>query len=201
MPKRLLEKLKAVESLPIEITELRDHIIEIGVQDRIIICIEDMDPRILRGMLYQYSHRPILYGEIEQVSLIVVSEHMSPEWKRLVCAKEMVHILDGPSEQTNTPEDVMGLIEKLLGPLSTEDVSHTDYMALVDRIALYKGLALLFPDRARDWALTELSAGRKEIGDIASVVKIPEEFVSDVLDEAWPDMMKAFFEINSRADA
>jgi hypothetical protein len=70
------------------------------------------------------------------------------EWQRLVCAKELIHVMDGNAEKTNTSDELQGLIDKIIGPLSTEDFGLADLMAAKDKLAIYQALGVIFPDAA-----------------------------------------------------
>ena len=119
--RHLIEALAHIDRLPVEINEVRDHLIKLGIQDEIIFSPEDMDPARVRGVLYKYTTHPGMYAPPDLVSLIVYSSRLSLEWQRVVCSKEIVHIFDPPAESAKTPEEVQEFLDKLLGPLSTDD--------------------------------------------------------------------------------
>ncbi len=173
--------------LPIEIFEVRDAVVRLGIQDSIIFSGEDMDPANCRGAFYQYTQRAVVYGEPELVSLIVYSQHLTIPWQRMVCCKEIMHVLDKQEGKTNKKEEVVALAEKLLGPLSSEDYGLADFMAATDRLALYQGLAVLFPLAARTQALDKVKK-TKTVAEIAEWASVPEPLVNFVLDPAWPKL-------------
>ena len=171
--------------MPIEISEIRNVVIGLKVQDNIIFSGEDMDPAFCKGAFYQFKRKTGVYSEPELVSLIVYSTHLTIPWQRMVCCKEIVHVLDKQESKTDNKAEVIALVDKLLGPLSSEDYGKADFSASTDRIALYQGLAILFPPAARSSAL---SIRNKTVADIAEWASIPESLVHFALDPDWPDM-------------
>lgn len=186
---RLVTKFAEVRELPIEIPEVRDAVVSFGIQDQIICVPADSDPGKCRGVYYQFTHRKKLYGDPNLVSLIVYSARLDVPWQRVICAKEMIHIMDGQSEKTRTEEEVQGLIDKLLGPLSTEDYGLADLMAAVDKMALYQSLTFLFPDAAREAARD--AAKKKKPEEIAAWASLPLPLSNLVISDEWPDLKKA----------
>lgn len=184
---QLARHFEARKELPIEIFEVRDAIIQLNIQDNIILSAEDMDPANCRGAFYQYTQQKAVYGEPEFISLIVYSQHLTIPWQRMVCCKEMVHILDKQEGKTNKREEVIALADKLLGPLSSEDYGMADFMATTDKLALYQGLAILFPLAARSHAISKLKTG-KTIPEIADWASVPEPLIAFALEPSWPEL-------------
>ncbi len=187
---RLLERFDPIKELPVEIPDLRDAIMQIGFQNEIrFIPCDKMNPAQLRGVFYQFTRHPRPYADPEFWTLIIYSSQMSREWQRLVCAKELIHVMDGNAEKTKTPDELQGLIDKLIGPLSTEDFGLADVMAAKDKLAVYQALGVLFPDAARIDALKALQAGKTR-EQIMQQASIPIQFASLVLADEWPDIKK-----------
>lgn len=187
---RLLEQFDPVRELPVEIPEIRDAIMKIGFQDEIrFIPCDEMNPAQLRGVFYQFTRHPRPYAAPEFWTLIIYSSQMSRDWQRLVCAKELIHVMDGKTEKTKTPEELQGLIDKIMGPLSTEDFGLADLMAAKDKLAVYQALGILFPDAARAAALEALANGvtKQEIMERAC---IPMQLGNLVLADDWPAIKK-----------
>jgi hypothetical protein len=189
--KQLLERFDPIRVLPVEIPELRAAIMQIGFQDeiRFIPCAK-MNPAQLRGVFYQFTRHPAPYAAPEFWTLIIYSSLMSQEWQRLVCAKELIHVMDGKAEKTKTPEELQGLIDKIIGPLSTEDFGLADLMAAKDKLAVYQALGVIFPDAARDDALQAIGNGSKTRQQVMEQASIPMQFVNLVLADEWPSIKK-----------
>jgi hypothetical protein len=183
---RVVEAFGGTTDLPIEIPDVRDEVTRLGFQDQIIFSGQDADPGKCRGVFYQFTTRDRPYSDPVLQTLIVYNSRLSVPWQRMVCCKEMVHLMDRRVEQTRTSDEVQGLLDKLLGPFSTEDYGIADLMAAHDRLALYQALPILFPDAARADALAELAANRKSKTEIYEWTALPPVLVEMVLDESWP---------------
>ena len=188
---KLLDHFEYVRELPVEIPEVADVLKSLGIQDEITFCPdESIDDTILRGLYYQYTRSDKPYSEPVFCSLIVYSSKISKEWQRLVACKEMMHILDVGSEKTHTLEGLDGLLNRLLGPLSSEDADIFDIMATRDRLAIYQAIPLLFPEGARLDAIERVESGVLTIQDVADRACLPLRFVALALTKEWPELIK-----------
>lgn len=195
MFRKLSNKIAESVDLPIEISDLADALVVLGCQDEIIFSPQPTDPGKIKGIFYKYTTSKGVYRAPDLVTLIVYSSNVSLEWQRVICAKEIVHVCDGSIECTRTEEQVSGLLDKILGPLATEDFGMADFMASIDKLALYQGLDLLFPMKAREMALKELALKTRSIEEVVDWVSIPKEFVELVLDESWPQLREIVISI------
>ena len=98
---QLVRTFESRTELPIEISEVRNAVVELGIQDEIIFSGEDMDPAKCRGVFYQYTQKRTPYGDPDLISLIIYSDRLSIPWQRMVCCKEIVHVLDRQEGKTN----------------------------------------------------------------------------------------------------
>lgn len=186
--KNLLAAVDVVEGMPVEIDEIASHLTAVGCQDKIIFYSDaEMDPSVLRGVHYRYTVHTGAYSAPEFTTLIVYSEKLPLDWQRIVCCKELIHTCDDPVERTSTEEEVQGLLEKLLGPFSTENFGVADIMATKDKLALYQALAVLFPDAARQQALHQVQQGATA-EKIAGWIVLPEALVLLVIGDNWPSL-------------
>ena len=183
--RRLLQKFENRVNLPIEIDEIRDAIIELGIQDRIIFSAQDLDTEVLRGTYYQWREHGNVYGEPIWTTLIIYPENEDIGWQRVICAKELVHVCDKQIVKTQTPEMIDKLAAKVIGPFEGSAEGPADLMASVDKLAAYLGLNLLFPIAARRLAREKIASQEKTIQEIANWAVIPEHYASLVIDEGW----------------
>ncbi len=182
----LIAAINATECRPVEVHEVRDSLIKMGIQDKIFICADElMNPEHLRGAYCQYVERPSVYAPPVLVSVVVYCAQLSREWQRLVCVKELIHVLDRDIEKTGTCEEIEGLINRLLGPLSTEDFNLFDLMANKDRMALYQSLPILFPKKVRD---IYKSNGNYTAEKVAQDLCIPVWASEMVLSDGWDQL-------------
>lgn len=193
----LIKKFEDRVTLPIEIDEIRDAIIDLGIQDRIVFCDEDLDTEELRGVLKQWREHGSVYGEPRWTTLIVYPRGVEVEWQRVICAKELVHVFDKQIVKTQTPEMIEKLAEKVLGPFEGLSDSPADFMATVDKLAAYQWINLLFPRAARNVARQMIKNGAKGPEEIAEWAAIPLEYVYMVLDEAWEEISEILSKIGN----
>jgi len=189
---KLIKAFEQIEELPVEITDARDALVALGIQDQIVFNPQDADPSKLCGVFYQFTKHPSVYAIPELCTLIVYSNRLPVAWQRVVCAKELIHVMDGRVEKTRTPADVVALLEKLLGPLSTEDFGLADFVAAKDKFALYQSLPILFPEAARLKAVAKFKAGEKTIEEIADWAVLPVPLTSLVMTDGWPAIHQQF---------
>lgn len=183
--KNLFDAVSQTTLMPLEISELAAELVRVGCQDQITFIPVDVDPREVRGIFYRYTQHPRPYADPELVTLIVYSKNIPLDLQRIVCCKELIHTCDSDVERTNTEEEVQGLLDKLLGPLSTEDFGMADIMAAKDKLALYQALSIVFPDSAREQARELIAEGRKTVADVARWVCLPVGLVELVLGDEW----------------
>lgn len=187
---RLVAAFEKVTELPIEIPDVRDMVVSFGIQDRIICVPEDSDAGKCRGVYYQFTTRDGVYADPNFISLIVYSQNLDKDWQRVICAKEMIHIMDAQAEKTRTEQEVQDLVDKLLGPMSTEDFGLADLMAAVDKLALYQSLIFLFPDAARDEARSQIAQKNRTPKQIAEWASLPLSLSDLVISDDWPELKK-----------
>jgi hypothetical protein len=186
----LVNHFAEFHEVPIEVSpDVRNVMVDVlRVQDEIIFCKEDMSPDELRGAYYQYTKRDGVYGEPKFCSVIVYCSSMSLDWQRMICCKELVHVLDKKIEKTDTKEE--GLATRLLGPLSTEDFGIVDIMASKDRWALYVALGVLFPKAARDNAKAAIASGAESIETVAEKAVLPRTLIGLALRDEWDGILE-----------
>jgi hypothetical protein len=182
---KLLSAFADRKNAPVDVQEVANFLIKFGCQDSIFFHPEELDPGELKGLYLQFTKRKGVYAAPDLVTLIIYPKDAPTEWQRLICCKELIHVCDGHNAMTNTPEEVDALVEKLLGPLSTDDFGVADFMASVDKIALYQAMAVLFPAAARDEARAQIEAGAATVEAIAAWTQLPVEVARLVLADDW----------------
>jgi hypothetical protein len=185
MLRRLVEKFQDRTELPIEIDEIRDALIDLGVQDKIVFSNEQLDTGKLRGAYYQWCEHTSPYGEPVLTTLIVYPTNVDTDWQRAICAKELVHVCDKQIVKTQTADMVEELADKLVGPFETSLGTQADLMAGVDKLAQYQALNLLFPLAARKIARARILSGERTYEQEAQWAGIPVEYARLVLLENW----------------
>lgn len=200
---KLVRALEKRSDLPMEVTDIRAEIQKLGIQDEIIFHPADIDPEKLWGLMYQFkgteetqkfTRQAGVYGEPIRCALIVYNKRLPTEWQRVVCAKEAIHLLDPQVERTASAEELVALVDKLLGPMATGDFGFADFVAAKDKLALYQALMLLVPNAARTEALEALAKGTRTIDQIHQWTAVPRILLDVVLAEKWPELAKDLFD-------
>lgn len=110
--KKLIESFDATTELPVEVSDVQQRIVELGFQDEIVIDGRKVDTGRIRGVFYQYKRRPFLYSEPILCTVVGYNENLPPDWQRVSCCKELMHIFDEDIEQTDSFDELNALLEK-----------------------------------------------------------------------------------------
>lgn len=132
--------------LPVSRNDVQAHIAETRATDRVLIYEVDFDPKFLRGICWLTDERAHNAINHQRVARIFVSKHLSPEWRRLVICKELLHLLDNHLETAQTRSQVDDLIEKIVLPADIPDGLATKS----DRMGLLHAMMVMFPRDAID---------------------------------------------------
>lgn len=185
MLRKLISKFDEIEDLPVEVDQIVAAINEMGLQDEIYLFEADTDPTKIIGAFKQFTYHKGVYAEPTLVTHIIYSSKVPLEWQRVICVKELVHIFDSAVSKTDTEEEVSQLLDKLIGPLSSEDYGIADLQATTDRLALYQSLPLLLPKAALISARNAVESGSATLDDVAEWACMPAVLVGLMLGEHW----------------
>ena len=187
--KKLYEVFRGHEQLPIEIEEIAQAICNLGFQDRIEFHSVSMDTRELCGVIYQYTDQAVVYGEPRLVTLIAFPNDVSIPDSRVICCKELLHVIDRAGERVNSATRLDHVTVDLLGE-KDEAASAEAFIAAQDRLTIYRCLPLLFPAAARAAAVEMFKNGERTVDQIAEWASLPRELVAFILGDDWPDVEK-----------
>lgn len=186
--KKLIEHFDTYERLPVSINAIRDQIIELGMQDEITFHYVDTNPKILRGLIFRYIYRPVLYAEPKFCSFVCLSKEQEYEWQRLVAAKELLHITDTEAETAQSEKAVEKLLERLSLPFEIREETASSWN---DRNHIIPALAILVPKECRVILRSLHEQGKITPIDVARMAKIPERFGSFVISEHFEVILEA----------
>jgi len=194
----LLDEYDQYTDLHIDVNDVRDRLVSLGIQDQILFHFVKMDKEKIRGLLHRYTKHSAVYGDPFLCSDILISVDMGEEsdfWKRLVAVKELLHITDCDSLTAASEAAVNNLFEKFSVPPELRDGSDLDEVKssyLNDRVRIYLALAVLIPAKCRD-ALRPLYASKAlSAREIAEIAQVPRRYVPQVMDETFEDLIGAF---------
>lgn len=192
--KRLLDHFDTYERLHIEVDDVRDQLIETGVQDEILFHFVDIDASILRGLIYRYTKRDSVYGvDPKLCSQICIAESLPYEWRRLVAVKELIHITDTPQETAESEQAVEKLIERLSYPL---DIALETNSSKNDKMNILPALAVLVPLECRKLVRTMHKANVATNLDIAKMAQIPPRYIDVILEDWFDDLIEGIKNLN-----
>ena len=143
--------------------------------------------------------------DTEIITQILYGQDLHDDWKRLVICKELLHVFDPEGERVATPEAVKTLITSVVAP----DLKAAPFLpAMNDHFGAFRAMTVLMPRETRLKLQVSFDAGTRTIAEIASYVRLPENYVdiwlrhgdvlvsvrkevesheTDVIQERWPE--------------
>ena len=183
---KLIAFFSTFTRLPVYVEDVCAQIVEMGIQDEILLVPMDVPPEKLLGMLVSYEPST-MYGETRNCSIIFYNTNVSRDLQRVICCKELMHLLDGKDVHTSTSADFSRLVDGVLDVKNALPASPlpANNQALLDHMALLMAYAVLFPHEIRDDFISAHDDGRMSVSDIAEELDIPTNAVSMLLDKSW----------------
>jgi hypothetical protein len=183
---KIADLVKALSTREIVPIDAQDDVVPLVQRDLNleIYCFPvEMDGEILRGNMSHWEW-PDQNGEIHHVLDIHYDKSLSPDWARLVCVKELIHLCDPIEARVMTEAGLDRLINKIILPPAMQTLEDGDGV-WNDRAGITHALAVLFPWSCRDLFMGPFKAGKITIDEIAKTVDIPVEYAAVVMDEIW----------------
>jgi hypothetical protein len=195
---KLLNHFDAYTTLHIDVNDVRDQLLELGVQDEIKFHFVKMDHSKIRGLLHRYTKTVVPYGEPIFCSDILIPIEMGEEeesWQRLVAVKELLHITDSSELSAQSEEAVNNLFEQFsLPPELREPVGTTALLKksfLNDRVRIYAALAVLIPVGCRELLRPLFKEKLLSAREIAEIAKVPMRYIPIVMDNDFEEFIAA----------
>ena len=171
-------------NLPIELKEIKDFILNTGEVTLITRYPVDIDDLVLHGMLRVFRDRPPYASEDRIMAQIAYHEGLDEESIRLVCCKEMLHLLDNHHATASTEDEVAQLVEEITLPFEAV----ASIPGLTDHTKLIHALCVLVPKAALDVLIPAYENGDLSAENVAQLAKIPEPFARTVLSSKWREL-------------
>ena len=199
--KRLIEHFDSYTTLPVDVNDVRDQLIERGVQDEIEFHFVSMDVSKIRGILRRYTKHSAPYSDPKFHSDILIARDMGEEdeaWKRLVAVKEILHISDSDKLSAQSAVAVDHLFQNFSLPPEIRTVNiangQTKQSFFNDHITIYFAMAILIPQKCRK-ALRKLHTDQiYSPREIASIAKIPLRYIPLILGSDFDRAIAAFLD-------
>ena len=147
--------------LPIDPDDVKEQIIEYGVKDEIEFVGVDLDEIVIIGAFHQYVKSDGVYADPIVCADIYYDRAQERKWRRVICCKELLHLLDRSHSRTATQQDC----ERLLDDLAIIEIPQSKFspealQAWEDHLTLYYAVAILFPIGAREILYPAYASGR-----------------------------------------
>jgi hypothetical protein len=113
---------------------------------------------------------------------------MGEEMERLVCCKEMLHILDPEFLKARTVETVDRLISEIILPPDVTNLMNDGAHTSLDRVGIWHAVAVLMPLAAVEILRPSLKAGKLSIERIAEIAELPLFAVAVAMSDSWPSL-------------
>lgn len=183
---RLIEAFEKETVLPIDLNKVSRWITREGIQDEINFVHAKLDPEgVILGFVRRYRrHRGGWSIEERAISDIYYDDRQPIEWQNMVCAKEMLHILDGACVSDSKTFDA--LVQRLALPDDVQHLLDDPDFAFVDKVGTAPACALLLPLAARELLMPAYEKGQITAADIARQAVMPVEHVRTVMSDIWP---------------
>lgn len=113
-------------------------------------------------------------ADFDIVTEVLFGEDLDEPWKRLVIAKEVLHVFDPQNQRVNTPDAVRRLIPTII----TQELHGAPFIpAFNDHLGAFKAMAVLVPVTARQKLRSSLQERTRTVSEIARYVRLPDAYV------------------------
>lgn len=152
---------------------------------------EKLDPKALRGFTYTEPAKTKQEdGSYDSflAQRIYFSSKLNYCWERFVCIKEMMQIFDDESEKVDDISDFNKLIEN---SISFPAYFHENNQKIKsDERAFWLALACVCTESKRKEYKEKVCKAELSELEVAEQLKIPEEYVSNLLGESYEDFLQ-----------
>lgn len=186
-PMNIFQHFSCHTKLPVKLEDIKDHILETGIVTRITRYPVTYNELVMQGALRIYEDlRPYVTAGSNYAEVLYSDTLAEPEI-RLVCAKEMLHILNGHQATVTTMEQVTQLVNQLAIGSVAESLG---IPATFDKVGPYHALCVLMPECALDLIKDGIAAHKTTPEKAAILANIPLPYMRLALEPVWTSMMK-----------
>jgi len=197
---KVVRHFEAIGKVPVDINDVLALVREICPDEKIRVRGVDIDPGRLKGNCYRYKIPPQTGSSLMpvQCSLIVYSTRMSTFEQRLVCCKELVHIVNPDPIVTRTSAEVVHLAERVTKKiiLKPGQTTSNDIQVFLDHLAVWHAVAILVPFGIREELLAAKSIDQINLDAVAEALEIPRDYVKTALGPSWALMRETILAYN-----
>lgn len=155
-------------------------------QDKIYFVEAELDTEVSFGHFKRFRERSIPYAEPVWITEVRYARSLNTCWRRFVCCKELMHAFDTKEELADTPDKFRRLLNELeLRPPTPSPMLYSESRAV------WRAMAALAPARLIAPLEERYAAGEITDYEIALELRVPEFYVAHIMDEAFPEVVKA----------
>lgn len=184
---RLIEQFENNTKLPIDLDAASSWIVQNGIQNEINFIPVELETGVIRGFVKRYKrHKGGWDPDPDLISDIYYAENQSHDWQNIVCAKELLHVLDGAC--VNSKEKFEKLTQRLSLPNDLQHLLEDPDYVMIDKFGTSPASALLLPMAARELLLPAYGQGLITASEIAKLAEMPVQHVRTVMSDSWPQI-------------
>ena len=192
----LIAQFSSRKNLPVDVNDVLNCLKEHGNEDEIEFIGVDLDEEILQGLIKIFHIRNKVYGDAVRYVNIYYNRSQGLDWQRMICCKELFHLLDPKSAETKTSDEILKLAEKIGLPPEMQDPTSDGIATNTDRLAEFRAAAILLPWEARQILLPAYKAGTITAVDIARLADMPRKYVGFVMSDVWERVFPILRDLN-----
>ncbi|UZW54029.1 hypothetical protein NUH86_10830 [Sphingobium sp. JS3065] len=184
---KLIEHFAQETHLPVDVNAVLQKIRQLGHdEDDIEFVGVDINADIMLGEIKMFYVRPGPYADPIRHANIYYCQSLDLSWQRMICCKELTHLMDPPHTRTTNVADIEKLAEKIGLPPEMQDPVTDGPETNRDRLAEWRAAAILLPLAARGALLDAYKSGKVSVADIARLADIPSKYAAFVMSDSWP---------------
>lgn len=182
---RLIRAFSTRYTVPVQTDEVLEVLKTWGIRDEIWFFPDvEMDTDVIKGQVAEWD-APWDDGTTKRFADISTAKGLSSAEMRLIQCKELLHLLDPPSDRVNDQDQIMNLIESVVAPPDPKDRYFDED---TDGRTLWNALAILFPWQVRELYLPGYKLKLIDAQYIADRLDLLPQHVELVMSDAWPEI-------------
>ena len=193
--RKVSQHFDGLGKVPVDVQDVLNWINAHLPDDVIKIHGIDVAPDQLRGGIVSTTEKiePLPGSAIKpwREHRIAYSTQMSPEMQRLVVCKELLHVFEPPTVQTDDPEKVLALAQALR-PEEGAESGMGAAAATADNISQWNAITVLFPYGYWEVCVKAFKERTMTLEQIAETLEMPPSYVAVTLKDNWPKLRDLF---------
>lgn len=194
--RKILDEYIDIRDLPVRVDRLRQSILDFGAVDQIVFYEDDHEPDELQfGMLRVSKDKPPYFSGERCIAEIYHPGPIDNFSVRLICFKELMHILDEPALCAITRLDVSRLISQIaLPPALSHELNKIFTPAYAaDRSGFIPALIVMVPEHIRLELKPLYEDDKITRSELSELFEVPENIVDVVMSDDWTEVVQQFY--------